>query len=108
MEASKYKDAKKKKLRGTTILDNEEVPEDQVVDMEDEKDQSETEFDEDLVSLKLHIEITKSSSQGLETSKDPKTQKKDVGKFKRGDPAPTWGPDSHVKRQRVEKIMTKE
>lgn len=42
------------------------------------KDHSEIKSNEDLVSIKLHTEITKSSSQGPESSKDHTTQKKDA------------------------------
>lgn len=35
MEASKSKVAKQRKLRSSTVLDDEDVPEDQVVDVDD-------------------------------------------------------------------------
>lgn len=57
IEASKSKAAKKKKLRSTTMLDDKVVHDDQVVDMKDEKDDSETESNKGLLSLKLHAEI---------------------------------------------------
>lgn len=54
MEANKSKVAKKRKVRNITVLDDEEVPEDQVVDVDDEKDHSETNSDEDMVSQSMH------------------------------------------------------
>lgn len=108
MAASKSKATKKIKLRRTTMVDDEKVPDDQLVDVDTEIGNCETEFDEDLFHLKLHTKITKFSSKGLESSKNPKTQKKGKGNSKRNDPAPTRGPGSQVKRQRVEKVVTKE
>lgn len=54
------------------MVDKEEVPSDKLVDMKAKEENTETESDEDLVHLKLHIDITKSSSKGIEGSKKKK------------------------------------
>lgn len=76
------------------MMEDEEVLENKVVDMEAEKENSESRSYKNLVHLKLHTEITKSSSKRPEDSINPRTKRKDVGKSERSDPAPTPGPGS--------------
>lgn len=104
MVASKAKSTKKKRLRHTAVIE-EDILKDHVVDVDEEWEISWTESDKNLVGLKIHSEITKPSSQGFGSTKDPKTRKKEVGKTKRGDPAPTQGPGSLVKRQKLKKFL---
>lgn len=75
---NKCRDAKKRKLRSTTAMEDEEVPNNKLVDMDIEGENSKIKFDEDLVHLRLHTKIIKSFSKGIEGSKkNPKNQEKD-------------------------------
>lgn len=105
---SKSKATKKRKLSITTVVEDEEVPSDKLVDVDDEEEDNVTESNEDLVCHKLHTKITKASSKGTKGSKKDKAKKKEEGRSKWGDPISTWGLGSLVKRARVEKMFGKE
>lgn len=58
-----------------------------------------------MADLRSNTKVAKSSSLRPEGSTDTKTLRKDVEKLKIGDPAPTRGPSSQVKKQRLEKTL---
>lgn len=97
MAASKRKYVLKKRIRNI-IVGEENIPKDQVISVEEEKEIIWTESEEDLGGL----------SQGPKVTKDPKAQKRVTIKEKMGDPAPTQGPGSQVKRRKVAKVFTRD
>lgn len=58
MAASKSKATKKRKLRSTIVVKEEEVPNDKLVNMDTEEENSEIESDEDLGHFRFHTKIT--------------------------------------------------
>lgn len=89
MGTSKTKHVLKTRQRNTVV--KEDISEDQVVSVEEEKEVSWTEFEQDLVGPRSLSEVTKPSFQGPKTTKDTNTQKKVTGKGKGSDLAPTRG-----------------
>lgn len=91
------------------MLEDEDVPSKHLVDIDSMEKDRDTEFDDELVSLKLRTKVTKPVSKGSERTKaTEKPRKKDDGKSKRRDPTSTWGPGSHSKKAKVYKGVSKE
>lgn len=82
MAASKSKATEKRKLRTTTMIVDEEILSEKLIDVDDKEEDSLAKSDEDLVLLKLHTKITKASSKGSKCSKKDKSKKREEGKSK--------------------------
>lgn len=91
MTASKQKYVYKKRQRKTTVV-KEYIPEDHIVNVEEEKEIDWTESEEELGDL----------SQGPKKVKDSKVQKKDIVKGKKSDPISNRGPGSQIRSRKIE------
>lgn len=108
MAASKSKTTTTRKLRSTSVIEEEDIPNDKSVDVFEGDSDSTTKLDEDLVSLKQHTEETKGSRKPTKGSKEKRPRRKEERKSKRGEFASTIGPGSHIKRAKIDKILRKE
>lgn len=97
MTARKQKYVYKKRQRRTSVVEND-IPKDQVVNIEEEKEIDWTESEEELGDL----------HEGLEGPKGPKVQKKATINGKRNDPASTRETGLQIKRRKTEKVLTRD